>query len=79
MNTRLSSTIEFVLPETESVPLRFFDMTDKVLQSWYSGLQLDTGMYQVEISGEEFTEGIYFIQLQTSNKSITHKWSLIQY
>ena len=66
------------MPQEAVVQMRLFDITGKTWQTWYDGRMLAAGNHQLKINRENLAEGIYFIQLQTKDKSITQKWGVIK-
>lgn len=60
--------IKYELPKQESVSIRIYDITGKEVTLTNYGLQA-RGVYEVTISGERLSSGIYFLQLITESGS----------
>jgi len=69
---RTNAAIEFFLSETDHIMLSIFDITGKKLQIIYSE-KLGKGNHTINWNAEAMKGGIYFIRLETGNKTISRK------
>ena len=64
--------VKYELPKSDAVSLRVFDITGREAAFLNLGMQ-QRGVYEIVISGEYLSSGIYFLQLQTGSGFIDVK------
>jgi hypothetical protein len=58
--------IKYELPKSDAVSLRVYDITGREAAFMNLGIQ-QSGVYEIVISGEKLSSGVYFLQLQTGS------------
>lgn len=58
--------IKYELPKSDAVSLRVYDVTGREAAFMNLGMQ-QRGVYEIVISGEKLSSGVYFLQLQTGS------------
>ncbi|MBK5284924.1 MAG: T9SS type A sorting domain-containing protein, partial [Bacteroidia bacterium] len=75
-----STTIQFTLPENDFASVKVFDVTGRVIENLYDGATAAGETYSMEFDGSRFTNGIYFLMLNTqSGVTQTRKLILDKY
>jgi hypothetical protein len=74
--------ITFALPQTQSVTLRVYDLTGKVVRTLANG-EYPSGIHQVVWQGEDeqgaqVASGVYFYRLTTATGDLTRKMLLLK-
>ena len=72
-----SSMISYTLPKDQSVTIRLFDMTGRVLKVTKLGKQ-KAGSHLFKLSGKGLPSGSYIAQVEIKGSSLTQKISLIK-
>lgn len=80
-----STTIKFVLAETQNVELTVFDILGNQVAILFNGTATGGNIYTVEFNANNLNDanshlssGIYFYKLETKNKAITRKMLMIK-
>ena len=75
----LEEFINFELEITKSdiIKIDIYDLNGKIVDSLYNGI-LDRGIYSYTWDASNFTSGIYFITISTSEYSTSQKITLIK-
>ncbi|MCH8496781.1 MAG: T9SS type A sorting domain-containing protein, partial [Balneolales bacterium] len=72
-----STTIRFGLPEAEQVTLQVFDITGRLVAE-VANASYQAGYHTINFNGSRLASGVYMYRLQTQNRVITKKMSLIK-
>ena len=64
--------INYQLPTKSKVTLKIFDLLGREISTLVNETK-EMGNYKVKFSANKFSGGIYFAQLKTENKILTHK------
>ena len=68
------TTISFYLERPiDKVEIGLFDLRGRSIKSWYDGIALPAGQYEIQLSNSTLESGIYFVQLRTENEIQTQK------
>ncbi|HLG33274.1 MAG TPA: T9SS type A sorting domain-containing protein, partial [Bacteroidia bacterium] len=69
-----TTTIRFMLPENDFANVKVFDVTGRVVENIYEGETKAGNIYDVTFDGSKFSNGIYFLLLNSrSGVSQTRK------
>lgn len=60
------TNIKYELPKSDAVSIRIYDVTGKEAVFMNLGIQ-QSGVYEIVISGEKLSSGVYFLQLHTGS------------
>ncbi|MDD2889967.1 MAG: T9SS type A sorting domain-containing protein [bacterium] len=70
---RTNLSIKFMLPKTEKISLRLYDLTGRCIKTIINN-ELKTGYYGIDFSEKTIKKGIYFLRFERENKpSLTRK------
>ena len=72
-----STIISFLLPESEKISVRIYDITGRLVKTLIDG-KIDKGIHQLTWNTENATAGIYILRLQTSSSVQTRKLVVIK-
>lgn len=62
-----STTIRFMLSEKDFVNVKVFDVAGRVVGNLYDGATEAGEIYSVEFDGSKFSNGMYFLMLNSSS------------
>jgi hypothetical protein len=72
-----SSMIRFALPTSEHAFVRVFDVRGRLVQKLIDGL-LPAGRHRVTLSTNDWSPGVYFVQVQTRGETRSRKLVVVQ-
>ena len=72
-----TTTIQFELEQSESIQVKMFDVTGRLLKTIASG-DFRSGMHRVQLDARGFASGIYFIRLEGGFGTMTQKITLMK-
>ena len=67
-----TSIINYTLEEAANVSVEFVDAAGKVVKSINNGVQT-SGSYQIDLSGSDFAEGVYFYTFTIGEQQVTKR------
>ncbi|MEO9533387.1 MAG: T9SS type A sorting domain-containing protein [Crocinitomicaceae bacterium] len=67
-----TSIINYTLEEAANVSVEFVDAAGKVVKSINNGVQT-SGSYQIDLSGSDFAEGVYFYTFTIGEQKVTKR------
>ena len=76
--TQVETTIAFSVPENGWTNLAIYNNTGTLVQQLVENNRLEKGNYNKLVSTSSFSEGIYFVVLQTEQEVITRKLIIIE-
>ncbi|MBN1618903.1 MAG: T9SS type A sorting domain-containing protein [Candidatus Delongbacteria bacterium] len=72
-----STNIQFKLPRKCQIQLDIFNMSGELIESLFNGA-LDNGIHSFNLNGENLSSGVYYFRLQSKDKIIIDKLTLIK-
>lgn len=72
-----STTLNYSLPQRETVSLMLYDITGRQVRLLRQGVA-EAGTYQLSVDGSDLPSGIYFVSLQTPTRHQTQKLMLLK-
>lgn len=64
--------IDFAAPKEEKVSLGIYDLSGRCVKEFIAG-KVKAGQQQIKWGGDKITKGVYFIRLNTGDRTITRK------
>ena len=72
-----TTRIDLTVPNRDHVSLRLFDVRGRTIATLVDE-ELAPGEYQIEVTANSLAPGLYFYQMQTSNKTFNRKLLLLE-